>query len=105
MALFPSEELDSAIDLPDGNDMAALMGVVPLVICYLISFVIAGTSRENHHLLQVRARRGSVIVPGKPLIAAEKPTMPPKRRSHTATIAAIHPHKPYANIMREYNRD
>lgn len=34
MALFPSEELDSAIDLPDGNDMAALMGVVPLVICY-----------------------------------------------------------------------
>ena len=29
------------IDLPEGNDMAALMGVMPLAICYLISFILA----------------------------------------------------------------
>ena len=42
------------IDLPDGNDMRALMGVVPLAICYLISFIMVGTNWANHHhLLQV----------------------------------------------------
>ena len=42
------------IDLPEGNDMAALMGVMPLAICYLISFIMVGTNWANHHhLLQV----------------------------------------------------
>ncbi len=42
------------IDLPDGNDMAALMGVMPLTIHYLISFIVVGTNWANHHhLLQV----------------------------------------------------
>ena len=42
------------IDLPDGNDMQALLGVLPLAVCYLISFVMVGSSWANHHhLLQV----------------------------------------------------
>ena len=42
------------IDLPEGNDMAALMGVMPLVVCYLISFIMVGVNWANHHhLLQV----------------------------------------------------
>ena len=42
------------IDLPEGNDMAALMGVLPLAFCYLISFIMVGTNWANHHhLLQV----------------------------------------------------
>ena len=39
------------IDLPEGNDMAALMGVMPLAICYLISFIMVGTNWANHHHL------------------------------------------------------
>ncbi len=63
------------IDLPDRNDIAALMGVVSLVICYLISFSMVGTNRANHHhLLQVRVRLGSVIVTREPLITVEKST-------------------------------
>ena len=43
------------IDLPDGNDLHALARILPLVICYLISFVMVGTNWANHHhLLQVR---------------------------------------------------
>ena len=42
------------IDLPEGNDMAALMRVMPLAACYLISFIMVGTNWANHHhLLQV----------------------------------------------------
>lgn len=42
------------IDLPDGDDMNALMGILPLVLCYLISFIMVGTNWANHHhLLQV----------------------------------------------------
>ena len=42
------------IDLPDGNDMQALVGVLPLAACYLISFIMVGTNWANHHhLLQV----------------------------------------------------
>ena len=32
------------IDLPDGNDMQALVGVLPLAACYLISFIMVGTN-------------------------------------------------------------
>ena len=42
------------IDLPDGDDLQALIRALPLVICYLISFVMVGTNWANHHhLLQV----------------------------------------------------
>ena len=42
------------IDLPGGNDMKALIGILPLVVCYLISFIMVGTNWANHHhLLQV----------------------------------------------------
>jgi hypothetical protein len=36
------------IDLPDGNDMAALVRVLPLVLCYLISFIMVGANWANH---------------------------------------------------------
>ena len=42
------------IDLPDGNDMQALVAVLPLAVCYLISFIVVGVNWVNHHhLLQV----------------------------------------------------
>ena len=42
------------IGLPDGNDMRALIAILPLVACYLISFIMVGTNWANHHhLLQV----------------------------------------------------
>ena len=42
------------IDLPDGNEWADLMAIMPLVGCYLISFILVGTNWVNHHhLLQV----------------------------------------------------
>ena len=42
------------IGLPDGNDMPALIATLPLVACYLISFIMVGTNWANHnHLLQV----------------------------------------------------
>ena len=45
------------IDLPDGDDMNALIGILPLVACYLISFIMVGTNWANHHhLLQVTAQ-------------------------------------------------
>ena len=42
------------IDLPEGDDLRALLGILPLVGCYLISFVMVGVNWANHHhLLQV----------------------------------------------------
>ena len=42
------------IGLPEGNDIHALITILPLVICYLISFIMVGTNWANHHhLLQV----------------------------------------------------
>ena len=42
------------IDLPKGDDLSSLVAVLPLVACYLISFIIVGTNWVNHHhLLQV----------------------------------------------------
>ena len=51
------------IDLPDGNDMAALTGVLPLVLSYLISFIMVGANWANHHhLLQVtRSVDGKIL--------------------------------------------
>ena len=39
------------IDLPDGDDMSALLGILPLVICYFISVIMVGTNWVNHHHL------------------------------------------------------
>ena len=42
------------IGLPEGNDMHALVAVLPLAVSYLISFIMVGTNWTNHHhLLQV----------------------------------------------------
>lgn len=42
------------IDLPDGDDLRALMGIMPLVVCYLVTFIMVGVNWVNHHhLLQV----------------------------------------------------
>ena len=42
------------IGLPEGNDIHALITILPLVICYLISFIMVGSNWANHHhLLQV----------------------------------------------------
>ena len=42
------------IDLPNGNDWPDLLAILPLVCCYLISFILVGTNWVNHHhLLQV----------------------------------------------------
>ena len=42
------------IGLPEGDDIHALITILPLVICYLISFIMVGTNWANHHhLLQV----------------------------------------------------
>ena len=42
------------IGLPEGKDIDALFDILPLVICYLISFIMVGTNWANHHhLLQV----------------------------------------------------
>ena len=42
------------IDLPEGDDLNALLSVMPLVACYLISFIMVGVNWANHHhLLQV----------------------------------------------------
>ena len=51
------------IDLPDGDDMDALMGIMPLVGCYLISFILVGTNWVNHHhLLQVTGQVNGKIL-------------------------------------------
>ena len=42
------------IDLPEGNEWADLMAIMPLIGCYLISGILVGTNWVNHHhLLQV----------------------------------------------------
>ena len=42
------------IDLPEGNEWSDLVAVMPLIACYLISFILVGTNWVNHHhLLQV----------------------------------------------------
>ena len=42
------------IDVPDGNDWAALRDKLPLILVYTVSFVMIGTNWANHHhLLQV----------------------------------------------------
>ena len=39
------------IDLPNGNDWPDLLGILPLVACYLISFILIGVNWVNHHHL------------------------------------------------------
>ena len=39
------------IDLPQGNEWPDLLAIMPLVICYLISFILVGTHWVNHHHL------------------------------------------------------
>ena len=39
------------IDLPNGNDWPDLLGIMPLVVCYFISFVVVGVNWVNHHHL------------------------------------------------------
>ena len=42
------------IALPEGDDLHALIAILPLAACYLISFIVVGTNWANHHhLLQV----------------------------------------------------
>lgn len=47
------------IDLPDGNDMRALVAVLPLAACYLISFIMDGMNWIYHQyalVFSVQAR-------------------------------------------------
>lgn len=39
------------IDVPNGNDWPDLLAVLPLVICYAISFIVVGANWVNHHHL------------------------------------------------------
>ena len=39
------------IDVPNGNDWPDLLAVLPLVICYVISFIVVGANWANHHHL------------------------------------------------------
>ncbi len=39
------------IDLPEGNEWADLVAILPLVVSYLISFILVGTHWVNHHHL------------------------------------------------------
>ena len=42
------------IGLPEGDDMQALVSILPIAACYMISFIMVGTNWANHHhLLQV----------------------------------------------------
>ena len=42
------------IGLPEGDDMQALISILPIAACYMISFIMVGTNWANHHhLLQV----------------------------------------------------
>lgn len=42
------------IGLPEGDDMHALISILPIAACYMISFIMVGTNWANHHnLLQV----------------------------------------------------
>lgn len=39
------------IDVPNGNDWPDLLAVLPVVICYIISFIVVGANWVNHHHL------------------------------------------------------
>ena len=39
------------IDVPNGNDWPDLLAVFPVVICYIISFIVVGANWVNHHHL------------------------------------------------------
>ena len=39
------------IDVPSGNDWPDLLAVLPLVICYVITFIVVGVYWGNHHHL------------------------------------------------------
>ena len=50
-------------DVPDGNDFAALMNMMPLVLMYLVSFILIGTHWVNHHhLFQVTVKVNGRII-------------------------------------------
>lgn len=51
------------LDAPDGNDFAALMTQMPLLICYAITFLMVGTHWANHHhLMQVAKHVNGKII-------------------------------------------
>ena len=39
------------IDVPNGNDWPDLLAVFPVVVCYIISFIVVGAYWVNHHHL------------------------------------------------------
>ena len=39
------------IDVPNGNDWPDLLAVFPVVVCYIISFIVVGANWVNHHHL------------------------------------------------------
>ena len=42
------------IDLPEGDTLQDLTAILPLILCYLVSFILVGVNWVNHHhLLQV----------------------------------------------------
>ena len=51
------------IDIPEGDDWAALGKVLPLFFCYAVSFLLIGMRWANHHhLLQItQAVNGKII--------------------------------------------
>jgi uncharacterized membrane protein len=53
------------LKVPDGNDLAALQGVLPVFLAYLLSFVNLGSYwNDHHHLLHATSRiDGTVLWP------------------------------------------
>lgn len=50
------------IDLPEGDSWTDLLRIMPVVVCYLISFVLVGVNWVNHHhLFQVAGSVTNVI--------------------------------------------
>jgi uncharacterized membrane protein len=50
-------------DVPEGNDMSALLSLGPLMATYLVSFIMVGTHWANHHhLLQVASHVNGKIL-------------------------------------------
>ena len=39
------------IDVPNGNDWPDIAAILPIIICYVISFIVVGTYWVNHHHL------------------------------------------------------
>ncbi len=51
------------IDVPDGNDLAALRSMIPLVVVYAVSFMMIGSHWANHHhLFQVASHVNGKII-------------------------------------------